>query len=69
VLKVPGGYLTPQEQDELIRYILEGVRRYPQAHRELQQLFAEEIDVADLSPKTLEVLRSLAYKWLMQHKK
>ena len=55
LLRIPRGYFSAREQDELIRFVLEHVRFYPRSARETQAVLAEELDTADLSPKTLEL--------------
>ncbi len=66
-LKILGGYLSEKEQDELIRYILIEVRRYPQVAHEVQVMLDGKTD--SLSDTATGVLRAIAYKWLMMRRK
>ncbi len=66
-LKILGGYLSEKEQDELIRYILTEVRRYPQVAHEVQVMLDGKTD--SLSDTATGVLRAIAYKWLMMRRK
>ena len=66
-LKILGGYLSEKEQDELIKYILVEVRRYPQVAHEVQLMLDGKTD--SLSENATGVLRGIAYKWLMMRSK
>ena len=66
-LKILGGYLSEKDQDELIKYILVEVRRYPQVAHEVQLMLDGKTD--SLSENATGVLRAIAYKWLMMRRK
>lgn len=70
VLQLPDGdTLTPREQDEAIRYVLERIEHYPQAARELRMFMNDELTAEELSPSTLRALRELGSEWLRRRKK
>ncbi len=66
-LKILGGYLSEFEQDELIKYVLVEVKKYPQVAREVRLILDGQAE--DLSPNASGVLRAIAYKWLMGRRK
>ena len=61
MLKISGGYLSEREQEEPIKFVLEGLRSYPRASLEVRMFLDEAID--ELSSQTTRVLQDLARKW------
>jgi hypothetical protein len=66
-LQVPGGNLSPKDQDELIRHLMEEVKKRPPICMEITDFL--EGQCTRLSQDAVDFLRSAAYKWLMFHKK
>jgi len=64
-LQIPGGdSLSLRDQDEAIRFVLDGIRHYPRAARELRVFLDEELTAEEISPATLRVVRELGQEWL-----
>jgi len=66
-LSVPGGHLSPVEQDELIRYLLDEARRRPEILQEISSFLEGRSE--KISQKAVDFLRSQAYEWLLARNK